>query len=45
MTVSRKEWVKPNVKKKNIWLAQAMRAMERSVESRSASMRGMIAKV
>lgn len=45
MTVSRKEWVKPNVKEKNIWLAQARRAMECSAESRSANMRGMMAKV
>jgi hypothetical protein len=29
MTVSRKEWVKPNVKEKNIWQAQARKEMER----------------
>ena len=45
MTVSRKEWVKPNVKEKNIWLAQATKVMERWVESMSASMRGVTATV
>jgi hypothetical protein len=45
MTVSRKEWVKPNVKEKNIWQAQARKEMEWWVDSRSASMHGMMAKV
>ena len=39
--MSKKEWVKPNVKEKNIWVAQATKVMERWLESMSTSMRGV----
>ena len=45
MIMSRKEWVKPNIKEKNIWLAQATKVMEWWVDSMSASMRGVAATV
>uniref|UniRef100_A0A8C0T4V6 G-protein coupled receptors family 1 profile domain-containing protein n=1 Tax=Canis lupus familiaris TaxID=9615 RepID=A0A8C0T4V6_CANLF len=45
MIISKKEWVKPNVKEKNIWVAQATKVMERWLESMSTSMRGVTATV